>query len=297
MNNSVSFAIILPKHIDKIFCEGKRFYNLDNREIDLILNFIFNELKNKYDKLYSLIKLQDGTPYQNGCLGEEKKPDEDPIFRLDTTDCTVFILTTQSLLHSSNIKQARENIIIANYRPRGNPREQPINSELFSLHHPLDNYVVSYSNRLHFTTDRLQTSPFNKDITLKIAGNEKTIQKKIGTFSNSKAKNTLIKISADGKRLLNIDWEKEIEIIYIPNQFITKKLLKRFPKICGVAFTKEKYFEMGLDVGHEGFLIEGKKLFHASSEHKKVVEVDFFNYYFREKNKPRFDGIIIFEIL
>ncbi len=207
-----------------------------------------------------------GTPYQIGCLGEESGKDNDPIFRLDVTDCTVFILTNVALLNSKNLEQARKVMRFVNYR---------------------SGEEISFENRLHFTTDRNDSSSYFNDITEKIASKDRLLSQKI----------VLNKINKNGKRLIDIDWEKEIVIKYIPNLYINEKLFNNLPDMVGIAFIKEKNFGIGVDVSHEGLLFDKKTFFHASSIEEKVVMIDFFDYYFgKNGNIPKFDGILLFEI-
>lgn len=243
----------------------KKLYQLSPTEINLILKELELRFPKKSERLKALAILRIGTPYQLGPLGEESGRDKDPIFRLDAADCTVFVLTTVALLHSQNLDEAKEMMKFLNYRP---------NSE------------ITFENRLHFTTDRNITSPYFQDITEEIAGQNKTKEKIV----------TLNKTKADGKRLIDIDWEKEIALKYIPNEYITKELFQNLPKAIGIAFIKEGDEKIGLDVRHEGILFEGKLLFQASSVRGKVVSDDFFEYYFVKKGEPRFDGITFFEI-
>lgn len=245
--------------------DQKKLYELTPTETNLILKELQELFPNKTERLKALSFLRLGTPYLLGCLGEETGRDKDPIFRLDVTDCTVFVLTNVALLHSQTIKEAKAVMQSLNYRP---------NSEM------------TFENRLHFTTDRNMTSPYFRDITEQIAGSDKIKEKEV----------ILNKIKPDDKRLIDIDWEKEIVIKYIPNEYITKDLLQELPEVVGVAFIKEGDEEIGLDVRHEGFLFDGELLFHASSAQGKVVSEDFFEYYFREDNSPRFDGVILFEV-
>lgn len=97
-----------------------------------------------------------GTSYQPGCLGGEKGEDKDPIFRLDVTDCTAFILTTAALLHSDAIEDARGMMKFLNYRSE----------------------EIVFESRLHFTTDRNEVSPYFEDITQEVIQTDKIGQKK-----------------------------------------------------------------------------------------------------------------------
>lgn len=245
--------------------DQKKLYELTPTEIDLILKELWERFPNKEDRLKALAILRLGTPYQLGCLGEESGIDKDPIFRLDVTDCTVFVLTNVALLHSQTLEEAKEMMEFLNYRP---------------------NSKITFENRLHFTTDRNITSPYFQDITEQVAGLSRTKEKEV----------VLNKIKADGKRLIDIDWKKEMVVKHIPNKYITKDLLSKLPQAVGIAFIREGDEEIGLDVRHEGFLFAGELLFHAPSVGKKVVAKDFFEYYFGEDQNPRFDGIILFEI-
>ncbi len=243
----------------------KKLYELSSTETDLILKELQVRFPNKAERLKTLAILRIGTLYQLGCLGEESGRDKDPIFRLEVTDCTAFVLTTVALLHSQNLEEAKEMMKFLNYRP---------DSE------------ITFESRLHFTTDRNEASPYFRDITGEGICGCKLKTKKV----------TLNKIKADGKRLIDIDWEKEIVMKYIPNQYITKELFDNLPKAIGIAFIKEGDEEIGLDVRHEGFLVDGELLFHATSLEEKVMAEDFFEYYFGKDGNPRFDGIILFEI-
>ena len=243
----------------------KKLYQLSSNETSLILKELQTRFPRKQERLKALAILRIGTPYQLGCLGEESGRDKDPIFRLEVTDCTAFVLTTVALLNSQNLEEAEAMTRFLNYRP---------DSE------------ITFENRLHFTTDRNEVSPYFRDITEEITSPAQVKEKKV----------TLNKIKADGKHLIDIVWQKEIVIKYILNQYITKELFDNLPEAIGIAFIKEGDEELGLDVRHEGFLFDGKFLFHATPTEGKVVEVDFFEYYFIEDGNPRFDGVVLFEI-
>ena len=234
--------------------------------MDSVLKEINARWNNKKEKLYAFSFLRLGTPYQIGGLGEESGIDKDPVFRLDITDCSSFILTNTTLLNSQNLESAREIMKFIHYRP---------------------NKEISFENRLHFTTHRNTVSPYFNDITEQIAGKDKVIEKTV----------ILNKINENGKRLININWEKEMIIKYIPNLYINQELFDKLPKVVGIAFIKKQNFDIGLDVSHEGLLFDAQTLFHASSIKKQIVAENFLDYYFGEaESAPKFDGIILFEI-
>lgn len=243
----------------------KKLYELTPTEVNSVLKELPELFPNKTERLKILSILRLGTPYLLGCLGEESGRDEDPIFRLDVTDCTTFVLTNVALLYSQTIEEAKAMMQYLNYWP---------DSE------------TTFENRLHFTIDRNEVSPYFKDITGEV----------LRSCSLKAVEVTLNKIKADGERLIDIDWEKEVIFRYIPSQYITKSFLQRLPEAIGIAFIKEGDEAIGLDVRHEGFLFAGETLFHASSIQGKIVAEDFFEYYFGEDNDPRFDGIVLYEV-
>ncbi len=240
-----------------------KLHQLEKEEINGVLKEVHNRFPKAQDRLRAFSFLRLGTPYVWGGLGEEKGRDEDPLFRLDITDCTSFVLTNSALLHSENWQEAREMMVLLNYHPEGE---------------------VSFEDRLHFTTDRNDVSSYFEDIT-----------KEVGKGKTKKSKVTLNKAKGDNERLIDIDWEKEKTIYYIPSDYLTIDFLKTLPEVCGVAFLKEDNFSLGLDVSHEGFLFNGETLIHASSAYGEVVEVNFLDYYFQE-NPSKFDGVVVFRI-
>ena len=244
----------------------KKLFELTPTEVDLILEEIWQRFPKKEERLKVLAILRLNTPYQLGCLGEESGRDQDPLFRLDVTDCTAFILTNTALLHSKDLEEAQEMMKSLNYRTDKD---------------------MTFGNRLHFTTDRNITSPYFSDVTEEIAGMDRVI--KINLVLN--------KIKEDGNRLIDINWEKEIVLKYIPNRYITKDLIDKLPKSVGMAFIRKGNAPIGLDIAHEGFLFDNQLFLHASLVEKKVVGINFWDYYFTEENyTPRFDGVIFFEI-
>ena len=256
----------------------EKLYNLSPADIELILIELKKRFPEKSERLRAISFLRLGTPYQLGPLGEEKGRDSDPIFRIDVADCTVFVLTNVALLYSGNLEEARGSLSPRLISPLAYAREMMKFLNYRSAE-------INFENRLHFSTDRNSVSPYFRDITEEIAG-AKTQKKTV----------VLNKKRADGTRLIDIDWEREIVLKYIPSQHITGDFLANLLKVTGVAFIREGDEEIGLDIRHEGFLFDGKTLIHASSVWGRVVEENFLDYYFIDQKKPRFDGIILFEI-
>lgn len=180
-----------------------------------------------------------GTPYKRNPLSEK----ENTLYRTDYFDCTTFVLSVTAEKNSKN-KTPEEVMLEINYYPPKN---------------------VSYENRNHFSTYRNKVSPYFNDITKEI-GENYTKEEKI-----------ILNKGVNGKRIIDIDWEKEITIHYILAKDV-EKILNNIPQEVGVGFVDTNRFKDGLDIVHEGLLFEGETLFHASSKQKKVVQENFLNY-------------------
>jgi len=207
-----------------------------------------------------------GTPYEIFKLGEEAEPDLDPIIRYDVSDCTGHNLTSLAAAKSSSWDEARANMIDIHYKPDSEGMKQP-----------------TYKSRWHYTVDRITQNPNTVDIT----------QTLLPRASLDSVNITLNK-KDDGEEFLELDWNRNMTAYYIPNNEITPELLAKLPTIVGVTFVKPKYFKMGIVMGHEGMIIDGKNIIHASQSAGETVKLDFLEYYFPEEG-AFFGGIMIFE--
>lgn len=194
------------------------------------------------------------TPYKRNPLGEGE---DDYLYRTDVFDCTTFVLSVIAEKHAKK-KNAEEIMLEINYHPPG---------------------TVSYNNRNHFTTYRNSVSSYFEDVTRNIGEN----------FTNKKTITLNKKI--DGKRVINIDWEKEIVVFYILKKDI-EKIINNIGEEIGVGFININQFNNGLDIVHEGLLFDRKNLFHASSKEKRVIQEDFLNY-LKQSNH---DGVLFYKI-
>ncbi len=178
------------------------------------------------------------------------------------------MLTSLSFAQSETWAGARKNIIRIHYKVDEN-----------------GNQIPTYQSRWHFTSDRILSNPYTVNITNELIDS-----------SDLKSVKLTLNIKEDGSRLLDINWSKNIELLYIPTNRINSELLEKLPQVCGIAFVQESYFKNGLVIAHEGILIDQKDLIHASSFANETVRVDFLNYYFSD-NKPLFDGIMIYKFV
>jgi hypothetical protein len=238
----------------------------DPARIDSFLRQLHVRFPDFNQALSAVARARVGTPYVLGCLGEEKGKDKGPLFRLDVADCTVFVLTSTALARSSSLREAREWMKKLNYYAVA-AGEDP----------------VRYENRIHFTEDRLQTSPYFKDITAAVA-----------PASVRKVELTL-NLTASGKRLIDIPWQKRVTLSYVPAAQVDAAILSRLPSPCGVAFVRQKNLAKGLLVGHEGLVLDRHLLVDASSV-KKQVEATDFRTYLQGDPHPYFDGVIFYAI-
>lgn len=207
--------------------------------------------------------LQVGTPYQLGPLGEEAPPDTQPVIEFRTTDCAVLNLVSAALAHAGDARSERSAMALANYR----------------------NGVISYATRFHFTTDRLDSSPYYRDIT-----------RRVGRDLCRRQQVTLNR-KADGGRWIPIDWSRRRIVWYVPRavgaRFGRWHAEGRLPDAMGVAFVQRAKLADGLDVVHESMLWKGRTFLHASSLTGRVVTMPWSD--FLAGPGRRYEGFVLFE--
>jgi hypothetical protein len=207
--------------------------------------------------------LQVCTPYQLGPLGEEAPPDTDPVIEFKTTDCAVLNLVSAALAHVRDAGGERAAMAIANYRGG----------------------QIGYATRFHFTTDRLDSSAYYRDITRRVAG--PACRHRVVTLN----------LRADGRRWIPIDWSRKRELFYVPRSLGARfghwYVQGRIPAAMGVAFVEEGKLDDGLDVVHESLLWKGRVFLHASSRTGRVVTLPWPE--FLAGAGRRYDGFVLFE--
>jgi hypothetical protein len=215
------------------------------------------------DRVAAWAFLQVGTPYQLGPLGEEAPPDTDPVIEFQTTDCAVLNLVSAALAHAPQAGGERAAMAIANYRDGD----------------------ISYATRFHFTTDRLDSCPYYRDITRRAAGGH--VKSQVVTLNRR----------ADGSRWIPIDWSRRREVVYVPRAegagFPSWYDQRRLPAATGVAFVQASTLSDGLDVVHESLLWKGRTFLHASSRTGRVVTMPWSE--FLAGPGRRYDGFVLFE--
>lgn len=240
-------------------------WSLSKSKISELLPIFHKKFPDYHDRLKAFSLWQVGKPYKLFCLGEEKAPDIDPIFRLDVSDCTVHILTSLASVESKTWSEAKSNLIKIHYKPDSSGGTIP-----------------SYDSRWHFTADRLKNHPSTKDITSTLI-NQSLLDSVFITLNEKE----------NGNEFLNLNWKDPVTIHYISSVNVTSEILSKLPAIAGVAFVKKSYFKMGLVVAHEGMIIDKKEILHASSDFGKTVIMNFKDYLF-QNDSPKFDGVIFY---
>ncbi|NQV15989.1 DUF1460 domain-containing protein [bacterium] len=241
-------------------------WTLSQDQMDEILPLFQERFPDFQTRLKHFALWRVGTPYEIFKLGEEVEPDTDPIIRYDVSDCTGHNLTTLAAARSSSWDEALANMIQIHYKADSEGKKQP-----------------TYVSRWHYTVDRITENPNTVDISQTLL--PRTVLDSVNITLNKKE---------DGKEFLKLDWKRSMTAYYIPNEQITAELLAKLPTIVGVCFVKPKYFKMGIVMGHEGMIIDGKYLLHASQDSGETVKLDFLDYYFPEDG-AFFGGIMIFE--
>ena len=207
--------------------------------------------------------LQVGTPYELGPLGEEAPPDTQPVIQFRTTDCAVLNLVSAALAHAREAGGERAAMAMANYR---------------------DGFIT-YAKRFHFTTDRLDDSPYYRDITRRVGGQA------------CRSREVTLNRRANGKRWIPIEWSRRRVVTYLPRssapQFARWFEEGRLPAATGVAFVQSSTLTDGLDVVHESLLWQGRTFLHASSRTGRVVTMPWTE--FLASAGRRYDGFVLFE--
>ena len=242
-------------------------WKLTEKDFSSYLPMFKERFPDFHDRIKAINFWRVGTPYGIFKLGEEKEPDTDPILRIDTSDCTVHVLTTLAFAESIDWSSSRQAMIDIHYKVDNNGKKDP-----------------TFKSRWHYTSDRILNHPQTVNITSKLLPRSKLEEVKIELNRKD-----------DGSEFLDLDWTSSQNILFIPSEMIEHISMEDLPRVCGIAFVKRSYFTMGIVIAHEGYLIDRDILIHASSNEGRTVKVDFFDYYFNESG-PVFDGIMIYEL-
>ncbi len=153
-------------------------WELSKKDLDIHLKSFHINFPNFHERLIALNIWRVGTPYGIFCLGEENGFDKDPIIRIDTSDCTVHVLTTLAFAEGESFDEARDAMINLHYKPDKHGKIEP-----------------TYKTRWHFTSDRILNHSQTPDITSSIC-----------TFSDLETVEIELNKKQNGEQFLDLGW-------------------------------------------------------------------------------------------
>jgi hypothetical protein len=202
-----------------------------------------------------------GPPYVLDPQGEGQGKDADPVFTPGKVDCTVLVLQMAASLGARSVPELLDGMRRANYRRWD------------------ADGTVRWQDRYHYSEDRNLSSPLFRDITREVFPVETLRREAI-----------VLNRKPDGSETMPLGWDRAIELTYRPTAGLTRDDVARLPPVCGVMFVKRSNRKLGLLVGHEGLVFQGRVLVHASSKYRRVSMEPFVPYAHTR------DGIVIYEI-
>jgi hypothetical protein len=126
---------------------------------------------------------------------------------------------------------------------------------------------VRFEDRYHYSEDRIHSSPLFEDVTQRVFPPSDLVREHI-----------VLNRLPDGRPAMRISWERPMDLVYRPTAALAAADAAQFPPVCGVLFVKRSNRKLGLLVGHEGIVVHGRILIHASSKQKRVVMEPFVPY-------------------
>ncbi len=134
---------------------------------------------------------------------------------------------------------------------------------------------VSYENRLHFSTYRNKVNDYFTDITKEVGGG----------YVDQK------RVNLNKDRLIEIDWDRDLAVDEIRVEDVSK-VVNELPEVAGIMFMRDSNPQIGLDINHEGFVLDGEDLVHASPTHGQVYREDLLTYL----ENSNYDSVAFYKI-
>ncbi len=201
-----------------------------------------------------------GAKYASSPLGEEMKPDIDPLIRDDAFDCTTFVETALSGGDRNTLNQIR-------YQD-GN---------------------IGFLSRNHFIESDWLRNNANRVQNISHKFGETAVRNV--TIDKSSWLRTVHGIDADFV-------PQNIELEYVP--YANLNLTPPSPPVIVLFITdkSENNVKIGTDIAvvHMGFWLPNGMLRHASSEHGAVVDIDMSQYVQNRAKNKRNLGVMVVEI-
>jgi hypothetical protein len=193
--------------------------------------------------------LQVGTPYRLGPLGEGAPPDSDPVFEVE----------------NHRLRRAQSGLGRARARARGGRRARGDGARR------LPRRVISYATRLHFTTDRLDESPYYRDITQRVAGSSCKSQRVTLNQAGERQAMDRHRLVAAATRLVRAARLERALRRMAPRRPTPRRHRGRVREDDPCSATASTSL-------HESLLWKGRTLLHASSVTGRVVTIPWESY-------------------
>lgn len=263
---AVSNSGDLSQLSDEEFVDLIRIHQLNRSELNSVLAELQRRFPDFEDRVHAIATTYLGAGYVLDPLTDELNN----WLPFDKTNCTMFIHYVVAFTNAHSYAEALEHMRWLHYKQG----------------------IVGFKTRYHFTTDRITSSenPYFRTVTEQYV-QDPAVLKQVTLTLNRKTDGTYL----FGGRLDN--WTREVTISYIPRIGFTPDLLRELPRVLGVAFVKRTNWEIGVVVGHEGFLIDGD-LFHSGAPRFGIGDwgVNVIEDYLRVFPFTRWEGIILFRI-
>ena len=119
-----SFLVLSENNVYSWVGKIPKPWELSQKDLDFYLQTFHKKYPDVHERLIAMNIWRVGTPYGIFCL-EEKGYDKDPIIRIDTSDCTVHVLTSIAFAKGKSFNEARNAMISLHYKPDENGKIEP----------------------------------------------------------------------------------------------------------------------------------------------------------------------------
>ena len=242
-------------------------------------------------------------PYVDGSLGEgeQGKYDKDPLVRFDVFDCTTYVEAVLAGALSNSQEDFMPNLMKLRYK------EGKV-SFVTRNHFPSADWIPNNQDLLIDITDQVAGSliAIAKTVIDKPAWYQKMTEDRLQCEDESSiaCRTLLNQLQAEGKSFLPESVETPytpLTALYLDDHSANLSLLDRIPSGSIISMVRpnwdiKKWIGTNMNVSHQSIAIrKGDTLFlrHASQTHKKVMDVDFLEYFAQYKPTSSLQGFNI----
>ena len=176
-------------------------WTIDEDQYNRILPDFMKYFPDFNDRLKAINLWRLGTPYGIFKSGEEKEPDLDPILRIDTTDCTIHVLTSIAMNSSKNWNETKIKMIDIHYKPNEDNLKKP-----------------EYKNRWHYTSDRITNNPYTANITSDLVSKVELEEIEL-TLYRQLVENTERNYNFSTMQAVNTVWDQLLRVTIFRQEF------------------------------------------------------------------------------